>query len=50
MAACAPFGFALMPTLDRPHYDVVLPDLSDATLNRLETGGDTPIRNPSRAG
>lgn len=41
-------GFALLPTLDRPHYDVVLPDLSDATLERLEGSFDEPIRNPAR--
>jgi hypothetical protein len=29
-------GFALIPTLDRPHFDVVLPDLDDTTLDRLE--------------
>ena len=41
-------GFALVPTLDRPHYDVVLPDLDDATLDRLEVGFDLPIPNPAR--
>ena len=40
-------GFALVPTLDRPHYDVVLPDLADATLDRLELGFDRPIPEPS---
>jgi len=43
-------GFALVPTLDRPHYDVVLPDLTDATLDRLETGFDRPVLNPCRTG
>jgi hypothetical protein len=43
-------GFALVPTLDRPHYDVVLPDLADATLDRLELGFDRPIPNPARSG
>jgi hypothetical protein len=42
-------GFALVPTLDRPHYDVVLPDLANATLDRLELGFDRPIANPGRA-
>ena len=26
-------GFALIPTLDRPHDDIVLPDLDDNTLD-----------------
>ncbi len=43
-------GFALVPTLDRPHYDVVLPDIADATLDRLELGFDRPIPNPARSG
>ncbi len=42
-------GFAMIPTLDRPHFDVVLPDLADATLDRLESGFDRPVLNPSRA-
>ncbi len=41
-------GFALLPTLDRPHYDVVLPDTSDTTLDRLEASFDRPIPNPGR--
>jgi hypothetical protein len=40
-------GFARIPTLDRPHFDVVLPDLDDATLDRLELGFDEPIPNPA---
>ena len=47
---CDALGFALVPTLDRPHYDVVLPDLADATLDRLELGFDRPIPNPARSG
>ncbi len=39
-------GFALLPTLDRPHYDVVLPDLEDATLDRLELAFDQAIPRP----
>ena len=39
-------GFALLPTLDRPHYDVVLPDLDDETLGRLELGFDPPMPRP----
>ena len=48
--SAASLGFALVPTLDRPHYDVVLPDLADATLDRLELGFDRPIPNPARSG
>lgn len=43
-------GFVLLPTLDRPHFDVVLPDLDDDTLDRLELGFDNPIPNPAREG
>jgi hypothetical protein len=39
-------GFALLPTLDRPHYDVVLPDLTDVTLDRLDSSFDPPEPNP----
>ena len=39
-------GFALLPTLDRPHYDVVLADLEDATLDRLELAFDLAIPRP----
>lgn len=39
-------GFALLPTLDRPHYDVVLPDLTDATMDRLDSSFDPPEPNP----
>jgi hypothetical protein len=42
-------GFALLPTLTRPHYDVVLPDLDDETLDRLELGFDFPIPRPIRS-
>jgi hypothetical protein len=42
-------GFALIPTFDRPHFDVVLPDITDTTLDRLELGFDQPIANPGRA-
>jgi len=41
-------GFALVATQQRPHYDVVLPDLSGETLDRLERGFDPPIPNPTR--
>lgn len=36
------------PTLARPHFDVLLPDLADGTLDRLELAFDQPIRNPAR--
>ena len=45
-----PAGFALLPTLARPHYDVVLPDLAEATLARLERAFDAPVPNPAREG
>ena len=40
-------GFPLVPTQDQPHYDVVLPDLGDPTLERLQTCYDPAIPNPS---
>lgn len=42
--------FALVATLHRPHFDVVLPDTRDATLERLEAAFDPPIANPARLG
>ena len=39
-------GFALLPTLARPHYDVVLADLSDETLDRLESVFEASIPRP----
>lgn len=42
-------GFALIATLHRPHFDLVLPDLDDGTLDRLEDAFDAPRRNPARA-
>lgn len=41
-------GFALLPTLDAPHFDVLLPDLETGTLDRLELGFDPPVPNPAR--
>lgn len=41
-------GFPLVPTLARPHYDVVLPDVTDATLVRLDGCFDPPVTNPAR--
>ncbi len=43
-------GFAVIPTLRSPHYDIVLPDLDEPTLDRLELAFDTPIPNPAREG
>jgi hypothetical protein len=42
-------GFPLIPTLDRPHYDIVLPDLEDSTLSRLDGCFDAAVKNPGRA-
>lgn len=42
-------GFALIPTLARPHYDVVLPDISPSTLARLDDCFEPPSPNPGRA-
>jgi hypothetical protein len=41
-------GFALLPTLAHPHYDVILPDIERQTLHRLETCFAEPIPNPGR--
>ena len=41
-------GFPLIPTLDPPHYDVVLPDVTDHTLGRLDSCFDPPTPNPGR--
>lgn len=42
-------GFALIPTLGRPHYDIVLPDLSHSTLERLDGCFESSVPNPGRA-
>lgn len=41
-------GFAVIPTLARPHYDVVLPDVTAPTLSRLEGCFEPPVPNPAR--
>jgi hypothetical protein len=41
-------GLPLLATFASPHFDVVLPDLSDTTLQRLTTCFDEPIDNPGR--
>ena len=42
-------GFTLLATLQRPHYDIVLPDPTARTLERLDGAFDDPQPNPSRA-
>lgn len=34
-------------TFDHPHFTVVLPDLSELTLVRLDRAFDAPIPNPA---
>jgi len=41
-------GFALLPTFSRPHFSLLLPDLSELTMARLERSFDAPIPNPGR--
>jgi hypothetical protein len=41
-------GFALLPTGRAPHFDIVLPDLSEQTLTRLDRCFANPMPNPSR--
>lgn len=41
-------GFALLATFDRPHFTLVLADLSELTLARLDRCFDDPIPNPGR--
>ncbi len=41
-------GFALLPTFMRPHFSLLLPDLSEVTVARLERCFDAPIPNPGR--
>ncbi|HXH56695.1 hypothetical protein [Iamia sp.] len=40
-------GFALLATFGAPHFTVVLPDLSEVTLARLDDCFDDPIVNPA---
>jgi transposase-like protein len=39
-------GFALLPTLDAPHYSVVLPDLNSETIQRFRNCFDPAQPNP----
>jgi len=41
-------GLALLATFNRPHFDVVLTDLSEHHLQRLVDCFDDPIDNPGR--
>jgi hypothetical protein len=41
-------GFALLATFDSPHFTVVLPDLSELTVARLDRSFDEAIPNPAR--
>lgn len=41
-------GFALLATFDHPHFTLVLPDLSELTVARLDRCFDEPIPNPGR--
>jgi hypothetical protein len=43
-------GFALVPTFSRPHFSLLLPDLSELTMARLDRCFDAPIPNPGRPG
>ena len=40
--------FPLLPTFDTPHFTLLLPDLAETTLARLDRCFDAPIPNPSR--
>jgi len=37
-----------VPKANRPHFTLVLPDLSELTLTRLDRCFDEPIPNPGR--
>lgn len=41
-------GFALLATFDRPHFTLVLADLSEVTVRRLGRCFGDPIPNPGR--
>lgn len=43
-------GFTLIPTQDRPHFDVVLADLENQTLERLGRCFGEPFPNPTGGG
>jgi hypothetical protein len=41
-------GFALLATFDTPHFTIVLPDVAELTVIRLDRCFDDPIPNPGR--
>lgn len=41
-------GFAVLPTMDRPHFDILLPDVEVPTFERLEGCFDEAVQNPGR--
>jgi hypothetical protein len=41
-------GFALLATFDAPHFTIVLPDVAEMTIIRLDRCFDDPIPNPGR--
>ena len=41
-------GFPLIPTIDHPHFDIVLPDVAHRTLGRLQECFGPPVLNPGR--
>jgi len=42
-------GFVLLATFQHPHFTLVLPDLAELTLARLERCFGDAIPNPARA-
>jgi len=42
-------GFALLATFDHPHFTLVLADLAELTLARLDRCSNEPIPNPARS-
>lgn len=42
-------GLAVLATFTRPHFDIVLPDLTEQTLDVLTACFDAPIDNPGRS-
>ncbi|MGH9057550.1 MAG: hypothetical protein ACRDYY_17075 [Acidimicrobiales bacterium] len=43
-------GFALLATFDHPHFTLVLADVTEITIGRLDRCFDDPIPNPGRMG
>jgi hypothetical protein len=41
-------GFVLLATFDRPHFDIALPDLSDAVIARLDGCFEAAVPNPGK--